>query len=204
MPFRILSLDGGGIKGTFAASVLAELERMTARSRVGTAQPLAPLTRTAAHASTAARGLVAVAGRSRRASTAARAVLILAAAAGATAGGRRCDPIALTNPRQQQKGRSSDLATDHSLTAAARSTARTAAFCVATHTAHMAGARRQPFARRWLCQKRRRPHILAVTHALDPGPSEQRPEHSARPSGRHAVAASHAAPDRPARRPHLS
>lgn len=34
MPFRILSLDGGGIKGTFAASVLAELERMTGKRLV--------------------------------------------------------------------------------------------------------------------------------------------------------------------------
>ena len=29
--FRILSLDGGGIKGTFTAAVLAELERMTGK-----------------------------------------------------------------------------------------------------------------------------------------------------------------------------
>src|SRR5262249_25639864 len=34
MSFRILSLDGGGIKGTFAASVLAELERMTGKRLV--------------------------------------------------------------------------------------------------------------------------------------------------------------------------
>jgi patatin-like phospholipase/acyl hydrolase len=34
MSFRILSLDGGGIKGTFAASVLAEFERMTGKRLV--------------------------------------------------------------------------------------------------------------------------------------------------------------------------
>jgi hypothetical protein len=34
MAFRILSLDGGGIKGTFSASVLAELERMTGKRMV--------------------------------------------------------------------------------------------------------------------------------------------------------------------------
>jgi patatin-like phospholipase/acyl hydrolase len=28
-PFRILSLDGGGVKGTFTAAVLAELESMS-------------------------------------------------------------------------------------------------------------------------------------------------------------------------------
>ena len=32
--FRILSLDGGGIKGTFTASVLAELEAMTGKRMV--------------------------------------------------------------------------------------------------------------------------------------------------------------------------
>ncbi|WP_295458764.1 patatin-like phospholipase family protein [uncultured Thiodictyon sp.] len=32
--FRILSLDGGGIKGAFAASVLAELEQVTGQSAV--------------------------------------------------------------------------------------------------------------------------------------------------------------------------
>lgn len=31
MSFRILSLDGGGVKGTFSASVLAEIEKMTGK-----------------------------------------------------------------------------------------------------------------------------------------------------------------------------